>query len=61
MNCRSLFDPIDYVIFEGLTERGRVSKILFTDVKTGAAKLSEKQKEIRSLVQAKKVEFDVYG
>lgn len=60
-DCRSLFDPIDYIIFEGLSERGRISKILFTDVKTGAAKLSTKQKEIRSLVQAKNVEFDVYG
>ncbi len=60
-DCRSLFYPIDYVIFEGLSARGRVSKILFTDVKTGAARLSAKQKEIRSLVQAKKVQFDVYG
>ena len=31
-DCRSLFDPIDYVIFEGLSRYGRVSKIFFADI-----------------------------
>ncbi|MGI8581856.1 MAG: Holliday junction resolvase-like protein [Chitinophagaceae bacterium] len=26
-DCRSIFDPIDYVIFEGLTKKGRVDKV----------------------------------
>lgn len=60
-DCRSIFDPIDYIIFEGLSQKGRVSKILFADVKTGKAPLSPKQKHIRSLVQAKKIQFDTYG
>lgn len=59
-DCRSLFDPIDYLIFEGLSERGSVSKILFVDIKTGAARLQANQKEIRSLVEKKKVELDIY-
>lgn len=59
-DCRSLFDPIDYVIFEGLSQKGLVSRIIFADIKTGNAVLSPKQREIRSLVNSKKVEFDTY-
>ena len=56
-DCRSLFDPIDYVIFEGLTETGSVDKIHFVDIKTGAARLSKKQKEIKNVINDKKVKF----
>jgi predicted Holliday junction resolvase-like endonuclease len=59
-DCRSLFDPIDYVIFEGLSKKGVVSKILLSDIKTGAAKLSNKQKEIKVLVEKKKIGWDTY-
>ena len=59
-DCRSLFDPIDYVVFEGLAEKGRVSRIIFADIKTGAARLSARQREIRDLVENKQVELDVY-
>jgi predicted Holliday junction resolvase-like endonuclease len=59
-DCRSLFDPIDYIIFEGLAEKGSVSRIIFADIKTGNAALSGKQREIRNLVNTKKVEFDTY-
>lgn len=59
-DCRSLFDPIDYVIFEGLCQTGVVSRIIFADIKTGNASLSRRQREIRDLVKSKKVEFDTY-
>lgn len=59
-DCRSLFDPIDYVIFEGLHKKGTVSKIIFTDIKTGDARLKSSQKEIKTLVENKKVEFKTY-
>ena len=60
-DCRALFDPIDYIIFEGLSSKGIVSRILFTDIKTGAAGLTSRQKEIRTLVEHKKVEWDTYS
>ena len=59
-DCRSLFDPIDYIIFEGLCQNGVVSKIIFADIKTGNGTLSRRQREIRDLVNRKKVEFDTY-
>jgi predicted Holliday junction resolvase-like endonuclease len=36
-DCRSLFDPIDYVIFDGLHKNGKVQKIFFIDIKSGGA------------------------
>jgi predicted Holliday junction resolvase-like endonuclease len=59
-DCRSLFDPIDYLIFEGLSAKGVVSKIVFMEIKTGGASLKPSQKQIRSLVQSKKVSLAIY-
>ena len=59
-DCRSLFDPIDYVIFEGLSAKGRVSRLIFADIKTGDARLQAGQKAIRAAVEAHKVEWDTY-
>ena len=47
-------------IFEGLAKKGKVKKILFTDIKTGNAGLSRKQKEIQTLVENKQVVWDTY-
>lgn len=59
-DCRSLFDPIDYVIFEGLSSNNYVDKIFFVDIKTGASKLSKKQREIKNVISEGKVEFKKY-
>jgi predicted Holliday junction resolvase-like endonuclease len=59
-DCRSLFDPIDYLIFEGLSSKGLVTRLFFTDIKSGRSKLTAKQKEIKALVEAKKVMLETY-
>ena len=59
-DCRSLFDPIDYIIFEGLSQKGRVEKIIFTDIKTGKARLKPRQREIRSVIEQKNLSFKTY-
>ncbi|MEM2941639.1 MAG: Holliday junction resolvase-like protein [Thermoproteota archaeon] len=59
-DCRSLFDPIDYLIFEGLSRKNSVTKILFTEIKTGRSSLNRHQREIRDLVRGKKVAWDTY-
>jgi predicted Holliday junction resolvase-like endonuclease len=59
-DCRALFDPLDYVIFEGLSLKRMVSKILFVDIKTGAARLKARQKEIKTVVDAKRLNWHVY-
>jgi len=59
-DCRSLFDPIDYLIFNGLSDQHSVNKIVFMDIKTGQARLSKSQREIRTVVEQKHVSWDTY-
>lgn len=59
-DCRALFDPIDYIIFEGLTKKGVVTKLFFIDIKTGKARLTGRQSEIRDLVEEKKIQMEIY-
>ena len=59
-DCRSMFDPIDYVIFEGLSEKQKVDKIIFMDIKSGKARLSQKQRKIKEAVANKKIQFKTY-
>jgi predicted Holliday junction resolvase-like endonuclease len=58
-DCRSLLDPIDYVVFDGLST-GQVSCVHFADVKTGAARLNDHQKQVKQAVEGHKVEYEVY-
>jgi len=53
--CRPLFEPIDYIIFSGLSEKGRVHSIKFVDMKTGDGRLSRGQRQIRDRVLDGKV------
>jgi predicted Holliday junction resolvase-like endonuclease len=59
-DCRSLFKPIDYIIFEGLSNHSAVSKIIFTEIKSGNASLNPHQREVKNLVADKKVELKIY-
>jgi predicted Holliday junction resolvase-like endonuclease len=38
-----------------------VQRIIFTDIKTGDARLKKNQKQIRQVVEEKKVEFRTYN
>lgn len=60
-DCRSLFDPIDYLIFENLNKTGKASRIIFAEIKTGNARLTVRQQEIKSVVEKKKVVFRTYN
>lgn len=59
-DCRSLFDPIDYVIFDGLDKTGGVKRIIFADIKTGDAPLTPRQKRIKTLVEEHEVKLQIY-
>jgi predicted Holliday junction resolvase-like endonuclease len=60
-DCRPLFDPIDYVAFNGLALHGEVKSITFLDVKTGGGALNPRQRQIRAVVEAGKVEWQEYS
>lgn len=59
-DCRSLLDPIDYVVFDGLAKNGNVTSIHFLDVKTGASPLNDHQKQVKDAIEKKHVEFTLY-
>lgn len=60
-DCRALFEPIDYIIFKGLTShKGIVDSISFVDIKTGGALLTKHQKRIKEAVKSGKVAWDCY-
>ena len=58
-DCRALFEPIDYLVFSGLTRRENVEKLIFVDVKSGKARLNSAQKNIKERVEAGAVRFHV--
>lgn len=60
-DCRSIFDPIDYLVFEGLAAKGKVEKLLWIEIKTGGARLNQHEKQIKSLVDRKELAWDVYS
>jgi len=51
-HARVLLNPIDYIVF---TE----DEIVFLEVKSGNAKLSEKQRAIKKVIEAGRVRFEV--
>jgi predicted Holliday junction resolvase-like endonuclease len=59
-DCRALFEPIDYVVFRGLSGKGRVDALAFVEIKTGGAGLNDHQKQIRDAVQAGRVGWETY-
>lgn len=59
-----LGDPIDYVIYEGLSEikdkDDEILKIVFMDIKTGKSQLNKAQKAIKKCIEEGRVEFQIY-
>jgi predicted Holliday junction resolvase-like endonuclease len=56
-DCRSLLEPIDYVVFQGLSAKRRIDSVIFVDVKTGRGRLSGVQSQVKNLVDCGKVKL----
>jgi predicted Holliday junction resolvase-like endonuclease len=56
-DCRALFEPIDYIVFSGLAKHRLVDKLLFIDVKSGGARLTKDQRNIKQVVESGDVAF----
>jgi len=55
-DCRPLFEPIDFLAFNGLTN-GRITSLTFLEVKTGDARLNRHQKQVKEAIEDKDVSF----
>src|SRR2546428_5040657 len=59
-DVRWLGDPIDLVIFDGVSAESSPKQIVFLEVKSGGGKLSKKQERIKELVEKKKVRWEEF-
>jgi predicted Holliday junction resolvase-like endonuclease len=57
-DCRPLFEPIDMIIFNGLSAMS-VQSITFMEIKTGKSRLDERQKLVKEAVSDGKVSVQV--
>ena len=58
-DARFLGAPIDYVIFDGLSD-GRLERVVFLEVKSGAsASLNANEREVRRAISEGRVDFEV--
>ena len=58
-DARFLGSPVDFVVFEGLTE-GDVTRVVFMEVKTGKyARLSRREKQVRDAVERAEVDYEI--
>jgi predicted Holliday junction resolvase-like endonuclease len=53
-DARFLGSPVDFVVFDGLSE-GAVRQVIFVEVKTGNAELSRRERQVRDAVEARRV------
>lgn len=63
---RHLGDPVDYVIYDGLTDvhqgvADEIKGVVLLDIKTGQSRLNKVQRRIRDAVNDGKVSFKVYN
>jgi len=56
-DCRALFDPIDVIIFKGLTQ-SKVDQITFLEIKTGRARLNQHQKMVSDAKDRERVFYE---
>ncbi len=55
-DARFLGSPIDLVVFEGLDE-GELQRVVLIEIKTGGSQLSTRERQLRDVVKAGKVEW----
>lgn len=53
-DARFLGSPVDLVVFDGLSA-GQVQRVVFLEVKTGGAPLTERERQVRRAIEAREV------
>jgi predicted Holliday junction resolvase-like endonuclease len=53
-DARFLGSPVDLVVFDGLSA-GDVQRVVFLEVKTGGAPLTERERQVRKVIEARQV------
>jgi predicted Holliday junction resolvase-like endonuclease len=58
-DARFLGDPVDFVIFDGIFGKGKVSRLTIAEIKSGSSKLTASEKSIQRAIEKGKVEFEL--
>ncbi len=56
-DLRAIWDPVDFVSFNGMALNGSVESVTFVEVKTGRSYLSARQRSIKEAVESNRVSF----
>lgn len=56
-DARFLGSPVDFVVFDGL-DAGALRRVIFLEVKTGAAALSTRERQVRDAIESGRVAWD---
>jgi len=59
-DVRALMNPIDYIVFDGLTVNRRVDRVVFVEVKCGTSRESQAQKSIAQAVREGRVSVETW-
>jgi len=57
--CRFIGKPIDLLVFRGMDEKD-ISEIVFVEVKSGKAKLTQVEKKLKETIEKGKVRWEEY-
>lgn len=57
--CRFLGKPTDFIVFKGMDEKN-INEVIFVEVKSGNAKISPQEKNLKDAIDKKKVRFEEY-
>lgn len=59
-DVRFLGTPVDFLVFDGLSDGGEMKKVVFLEVKTGkSGNLSSRERQVRDCVERKDVGYEM--
>lgn len=57
--CRFIGKPIDFIVFKGSDDK-KIDEVIFVEVKSGKAKLSSQERNLKEAIDKKRVRFEEY-
>jgi predicted Holliday junction resolvase-like endonuclease len=57
--CRFIGKPIDFLVFKGMDNK-KIEEVIFVEVKSGNAKLSEQEKNLKHAIEQNKITWEEY-
>jgi len=57
--CRFVGKPVDFIVFKGMDDK-KINEVVFVEVKSGDAKLSSQERNLKEVIDKKKIKFEEY-